>query len=150
MSATWKFITVRADYSRRNLRRQNGKTTFTGTSGDALDFAARALAYLQANGVVRVEAWSCGRVEGETNNEKRAIFRIRRHENGRDWRAEVTELHHGGWNHKLEDAIGYAMFRGAGRICEIQICNRAGAIMFVVLADQRGREMVPCTAPRLK
>ena len=114
-----------------------------------LDFATRAQAYLIAKDIVRVEAWSCGRVEGEDQDMQRTLFKIRRHENGHDWRADETELHHGGWYLDLEFAIDYAMFRGAGRVCEIQICNRAGAIMFVVMANQRGHDAVPCVAPKL-
>jgi len=148
MHATWKFQSVRYDGSRRVLRRPNGDS-LTGTHNEALDFAARAQVYLSGRGVERIEAWSCGAVRSEPNESPRTIFRLRPHENGHDWRADITELHHGGWYRKLTGAIDYTLFRGAGRVCEIQIFDKMGMMVFVVLADLRGHDAVPFVAPNV-
>ena len=37
------------------------------------------------------------------------------------WDAVPNELHHGGWWRDLRQALDYALYRGNGRICAVEI-----------------------------
>ena len=70
----------------------------------------------------------------------REVAKLRPHQNGRDWTADSTGIHHGAWHHSLDDAIDYAAFRLRGYISEIQIFNGGDELETLVLIDQTGAE----------
>ena len=104
------------------MRRGERERMIRGTEHEALEFARRACEYLRPSGVESVEAWSCGPIEGEPENFPGLLrFCLKPHRNGRDWIAEPNELHHGGWWSELRQALDYALYRGNGRICAVEI-----------------------------
>jgi len=80
----------------------------------------------------------------------RVLFTIRPHPNGRDWLADETALHHGGWFKQLQSAINYALFRGSCKICEVRVLDAKGDIRQVVLANQLTLDFNPIAMPDQK
>jgi hypothetical protein len=146
MRATWAFRACRTRHEYTWIRRSCGRNTITGTEHDALDFARKVAAHL--DGVHAVEAWTVGSIQEQLELPGLVIFPIVPHENGKDWRALETHLHHGGWYRpeQLELAIDYALWRGGGTLCAVQVTNRAGALERVVLADLRKLDFCPARA----
>jgi hypothetical protein len=141
MKATWKFRAMRQDLTAFFVRRTDGTDELFGTDEEVLEFSVRARHYFHAKCLQRVEARSTGLIDFSVpNNKPRELARLRPHENGRDWRAEPSRLHHGAWHKTLEDAICYAAFRLRGHLSEIQILNRRNEVQGVVLIDQTGSE----------
>lgn len=125
-----------------------------GTERDALEFARRACEYLRPKGVEAVEAWSVQIQNEKLGNEKwegpgLVRFCLRPHANGRDWVAEPNELHHGGWWGDLEQAVDYALFRGSGRVCAVEIKNARLEVGRVVLVDRTGQDACPTQGRRV-
>jgi hypothetical protein len=100
-------------------------------------------------------AWHCLRrgvehwpVEGTLELPRLVTFQIVPREDCEGWRALQGHLHHRGIYRpsQLGFAIDYAMFRGGGTLCAVNVVNRAGALERVVLADRRN-EYTPSANP---
>jgi hypothetical protein len=152
MRAGWRFRACKLQSEYSWIRRKGGCNTITGTEHDALEFARRCVEHFRGHDVVCVEAWSVGDIQEQLELPGLVTFRIVPREDGEGWRALETHLHHGGIYRPdyLGFAIDYAMFRGGGTLCAVQVLNRAGALERVILADRRGRESCPCIGPSLR
>jgi hypothetical protein len=115
------------------IRRSRGP--FIGTQSEALAFARRACEHLSAKGVVHVEAWSEEFFAPEPLPGS-VTFRVRPHENGKDWRVLEGPLQHPAWVHDLDQGIDHMLFRGVGRLCCVEVLNAAGAVARLILVDQ--------------
>ena len=151
MRATWKFKAVRPGCRRSPIRRRDGTDRLTGSPDEALQFSQNAHAHLCNKGVIRVEAWSDADLASTAYEPPadRVVFTIRPHPNGRDWLADETPLHHGGWFRQLQSAINYALFRGSCKICEVRVLDAKGDIRQVVLANQLTLDFNPIRPPCL-
>jgi hypothetical protein len=170
MRGTWMFKAVRPGCApgetRTRIREAASRRTriVEGSERDALEFARRACEYLRPKGVESVEAWSVGiaNLKSEISKEEPKIekllrFCLKPHPNGKDWLAEENELHHGGWWTELRPALDYALYRGNGRVCLVEIWKRKGEIVSprndakkremeiqtVVLVDRTGQDGCP-------
>jgi hypothetical protein len=149
MRATWKFKAVRPGCRRSTIRRRDGTDRLTGSTHEALQFSQNAHAHLCNKGVIRVEAWSQADLASTADEPPadRVVFTIRPHPNGRDWLADQTALHHGGWFRSLRNAVDYALFRGSSQICEIHILDAKAEIKQVILANQLTLDFNPIRPP---
>jgi hypothetical protein len=141
MEAVWEFRSVKPRnpqdrfhiLGRFPIRRA---CPFIGTESEALAFARRACEHLKSKNVVRVEAWSS---TGSAEPASGAVtFRIRPHENGRDWRVVEDSLQHALWVAELDHGLHYMLRRGSGKLCRIEVLNSTGGVAWLVLVDQRG------------
>lgn len=64
--------------------------------------------------------------------------------------AEPNELHHGGWWTELRQAVDYALYRGNGRVCAVEIWSprihaneRELELARVVLCDRTANDACP-------
>jgi hypothetical protein len=145
MRAIWRFKAVRNNLTGFCIRRSRGSSELSGTSDEALDFAARVLEYYKDRGVLRVEARSIGPVqitEARPGKEHK-IFRLRPRRNGRGWQADDTQLAHPCYHLELEEAINYAAFRGRGGFIEVQIFNSENKLQQVVLIHEIDKTSQP-------
>lgn len=94
------------------------------------------------------EAWSSK--ESDEPAPGALTFRIRPHENGRDWRVVEGGLQHPLWTKKLGDGISHILMRGAGYLCRIEVLNGAGDVSWLVVVDQRGNDPYARTGATLK
>jgi hypothetical protein len=149
MWATWTFKAVRHGCRRSNIRRRNGTDLLTGSTCQALEFSQNAHAHLCNKGVIRVEAWSQADLapDADESPADRVLFTLRPHPNGRDWLADETALHHGGWFRGLEGAINYALFRGSCKVCQVHLLDAKGEIRQVILANQLTLDFNPIVMP---
>ena|SRR5436190_19813687 len=148
MRATWTFRAVRhgctSRETRRTIRQGERERILRGTERDALEFARRACGYLRPKGVDAVEAWSAGPLDGEPEELPGLVrFSLTPHRNGRDWITEPNQLHHGGWWTDLLQAVDYALFRGSGKLCAVEIKNANSLIQTIVLVDRTGHDACP-------
>lgn len=120
-------------------------TPFIGDEGEALAFARRACEHLNSKGVQRVEAWTAQPGAREADAITFRLLPI-----GNNWRADPNRLHHGGIWPDLDGALNYALFRGAGKLCRIEVLNTAGAVAWLVLVDQTANDPYAGMAPTWK
>jgi hypothetical protein len=97
MRATWRFKAVRQDLTGFFIRRADGTGQLIGTDEEAPGFSVRVRHLFCDKSLQRVEACSTGLIDFSVANNKplRELATLRPHENGRDWRAEMSRLHHG-------------------------------------------------------
>ena len=149
MRAQWAFRAVRPRHEYTWIRRSCGQSTIIGTEHDALNFARKAAEHLQSEGVKCIEAWSMGNVQEQLELPGLVTFQIVPRKDGEGWQALETHLHHGGWYRPdhLGFAIDYALWRGGGKLCAVQVVNPAGKVLRVVLADLRDVDSCPTIGP---
>ena len=136
MRATWRFKTFNVVNEYAWLKRAGGDDTLTGTEHEALEFSRKAADHLREKGICSVVCFSQGEIEGVLDLPGFHVMQIVPHPNGTDWMALPSSLHHGGWWQKLEHAVRYAVFRGRSMNSAVQVEDKAGKLLQVVIADQ--------------
>ena len=149
MRATWRFKTINIVNEFGWLKRAGGENTLTGTEQEALAFSRKAAAHLHEKGIYSVLCWSDGEMEGALDLPGFHIMRIVPHPNGTDWMALPSPRHHGGWWKTQEHAVRYAIFRGRGLNSAIQVEDKAGKVLQVVIGDQTWRQTTVYTPDAL-
>ena len=135
MRATWKFKAVRPGCRRATIRRRDGTDRLAGSPDKALQFSQNDADLAST---------------ADEPPADRVVFTNRRHPNGRDWLADETALHHGGWFRQLQSAINYALFRGSCKICEVRVLDAKGDIRQVILSNQLTLDFNPIVMPDQK
>lgn len=136
MNARWKFRAVDHRFQRRRLRLEGLPIEIRGSAEEALHVARRiAQSDLDANHIKRVEVEAVK--PGPVEPSDRLVCMIRQRSDGRGWMTERNELLHPAWHLTILDALDYAAFRTRGRVAEFHVLSAHGALIQLILMDQR-------------